>query len=245
MRKELLQELQNRGLASLNKQTVERFFWMKSVICLPTPRRKYFALFRRMRLFAWEAMNRSLSMYVISATNKDLQAEIEEGNFREDLFHRLNVIPVHLPPLRERREDIALLTNSFLEKLSEKEIFYSGKFFSEEAIEALKNQDWPGNIRGLQNAIERLLLLSPEDEITAGDVEQFVTRKRSSRKQLERLVDEIESFHVFKEESEKLFLIKKLEKYDWNISATADAIQIQRSHMYNKIKKYDMEKGDS
>jgi len=182
---------------------------------------------------------------VISATNKDLQAEIEEGNFREDLFHRLNVIPVHLPPLRERREDIALLTNSFLEKLSEKEIFYSGKFFSEEAIEALKNQDWPGNIRELQNAIERLLLLSPEDEITAGDVEQFVTRKRSSRKQLERLVDEIESFHVFKEESEKLFLIKKLEKYDWNISATADAIQIQRSHMYNKIKKYDMEKGDS
>src|SRR5690625_3693364 len=140
---------------------------------------------------------------VISATNKDLQAEIEEGNFREDLFHRLNVIPVHLPPLRERREDIALLTNSFLEKLSEKEIFYSGKFFSEEAIEALKNQAWPGNIRALQNAIERLLLLSPEDEITAGDVEQFVTRKRSSRKQLERLVDEIESFHVFKERSEE------------------------------------------
>src|SRR5690625_7225680 len=69
---------------------------------------------------------------VISATNKDLQAEIDKGNFREDLFHRLNVIPVHLPPLRERREDIALLTNSFLEKLSEKEIFYSGKFFSAE-----------------------------------------------------------------------------------------------------------------
>src|SRR5690625_1122122 len=64
MRKELLQELPNRGLARLNKQTVERFCWMKSVICLPTPRRKYFALFRRMRLFAWEAMNRSLSMYV-------------------------------------------------------------------------------------------------------------------------------------------------------------------------------------
>lgn len=181
---------------------------------------------------------------VISATNKDLQSEIEEGAFREDLFHRLNVIPIHLPPLRERRGDIPLLTESFLAKLTEKEIYYSGKYFSEDAIAALKNQNWPGNIRELQNAIERLLLLSPENEITAKDVEQFVAQSRSSKKQLERMLDDIESFHIYKEEAEKLFLLRKLEKYEWNISATADAIQIQRSHMYNKIKKYDMEKSE-
>lgn len=181
---------------------------------------------------------------VISATNKDLQIEIEEGKFREDLFHRLNVIPIHLPPLRGRKEDIPLLTERFLEKLSEKEIYYSGKYFSDDAIDALKNQHWPGNIRELQNAIERLLLLSPEDEITARDVEQLVAQNRSSKRQLERMVDEIESFHIYKEEAEKIFLLKKLDKYEWNISATADAIQIQRSHMYNKIKKYDMEKGE-
>lgn len=184
----------------------------------------------------------SVNPRVIAATNKDLSAEIKAGRFREDLFHRLNVIPIHLPPLRERKEDIPPLVKWFLQKMSEKEIVFSGKSFSDEAIEALKNLKWPGNIRELENAVERLMLLSSEPEITKNEVEQFVTGKRASKEQLSEIIDETESFHVYKEEAEKLFIKKKLEKYDWNISATADAIDIQRSHMYNKLKKYDIEK---
>lgn len=184
----------------------------------------------------------SVNPRVIAATNKDLSAEIKAGRFREDLFHRLNVIPIHLPPLRERKEDIPPLVKWFLQKMSEKEIVFSGKSFSDEAIEALKNLKWPGNIRELENAVERLMLLSSEPEITKNEVEQFVTGKRASKEQLSEIIDETESFHIYKEEAEKLFIKKKLEKYDWNISATADAIDIQRSHMYNKLKKYDIEK---
>lgn len=184
----------------------------------------------------------SVNPRVVAATNKDLSAEIKAGNFREDLFHRLNVIPIHLPPLRERKEDIPLLINWFLQRMSEKEIIFSGKHFSDDAIEALKNLKWPGNIRELENAVERLLLLSSGSKITGKEVEQFVTGKRASKEQLIDIIDETESFHIYKEEAEKLFIKKKLEKYDWNISATADAIDIQRSHMYNKLKKYDIEK---
>lgn len=184
----------------------------------------------------------SVDPRIISATNKDLSAEIEAGRFREDLFHRLNVIPIHLPPLRERKEDILHLVTWFWQGLSETEIVFSGKSFSDEAIEALKNLNWPGNIRELENAVERLMLLSTDSEITKTDVQQFVTGKRASKDQLSDIIDKTESFHIYKEEAEKLFIRKKLNKYDWNISATADAIDIQRSHMYNKLKKYDIEK---
>jgi DNA-binding NtrC family response regulator len=130
----------------------------------------------------------------------------------------------------------------FLQRLTEKEIIFSGKSFSDDAIEALKNLKWPGNIRELENAVERLMLLSSGSEITKSEVEQFVTGKRASKEQLSDIINETESFHIYKEEAEKIFIKKKLEKYDWNISATADAIDIQRSHMYNKLKKYDIEK---
>ena len=184
----------------------------------------------------------SVNPRIIAATNKNLNAEIEAGRFREDLFHRLNVIPIHLPPLRERKEDIPHLVMWFLHGLSEKEIVFSGKSFTDDAIEALKSLNWPGNIRELENAVERLMLLSTSSEITKNDVEQFVTGKRASKEQLSDIIDGTESFHIYKEEAEKLFIKKKLEKYNWNISATADAIDIQRSHMYNKLKKYDIEK---
>jgi two-component system, NtrC family, nitrogen regulation response regulator NtrX len=179
---------------------------------------------------------------VLAATNKDLHNEIENGKFREDLYHRLNVIPIHLPPLRERREDIALLSEWFLAGLRDRDIIFSGKVLSEDAIAELKKQDWPGNIRELQNAIERLALLSPDDEITAKDVQKFVQQKKKPAELLGKLIDETDSFQDYKEEAERLFLLKKLEKYDWNISATADAINIQRSHIYNKMKKYDIER---
>lgn len=179
---------------------------------------------------------------VISATNKDLRSEIEQGSFREDLYHRLSVIPIHIPPLRERREDIPLLAKTFLARLGEDEIVFSGKSFTDEAIEVLKDQTWSGNIRELQNVIERLAILSPEDEITGDDVRRLVVGNQSSKKAISELINDLEKFQDFKEEAEKLFLVKKLEKYGWNVSATAEAIDIRRSHIYNKMKKYDIER---
>ncbi|MCC5905910.1 MAG: sigma-54-dependent Fis family transcriptional regulator [Balneolaceae bacterium] len=179
---------------------------------------------------------------VLSATNKDLQDEIDQGSFREDLFHRLNVIPIHLPPLRERRDDIPVLAQWFLNRLSEREIVFSGKTFSDEALLEMKSLDWPGNIRELQNVVERLALLSAEDEITKKDIQQLVVQKKKPNELLDKLIDVTDSFHEYKEEAERLFLLKKLEKYDWNVSATADAIDIQRSHIYNKMKKYEIER---
>jgi len=179
---------------------------------------------------------------VLSATNKDLQDEIDQGSFREDLFHRLNVIPIHLPPLRERRDDIPVLAQWFLTRLSEREIVFSGKTFSDEALQEMKSLDWPGNIRELQNVVERLALLSAQDEITKKDIQQLVVQKKKPNELLDKLIDVTDSFHEYKEEAERMFLLKKLEKYDWNVSATADAIDIQRSHIYNKMKKYEIER---
>ena len=179
---------------------------------------------------------------VLSETNQDLHDQIEHGGFREDLFHRLNVIPIHLPPLRERRDDIKILANWFLERLSEREIVFAGKSFTDDALEMLVKQPWSGNIRELQNVVERLALLSSEDEIAAEDVEQLVVQKKKQKDMLDDLLDQTDNFHEYKEEAERLFLLKKLEKYDWNVSATAEAIDIQRSHIYNKMKKYDIER---
>ena len=179
---------------------------------------------------------------VLSATNQDLHDQIEHGGFREDLFHRLNVIPIHLPPLRELRDDIKILANWFLERLSERGIVFAGKSFTDDALEMLVKQPWSGNIRELQNVVERLALLSSEDEIAAEDVEQLVVQKKKQKDMLDDLLDQTDNFHEYKEEAERLFLLKKLEKYDWNVSATAEAIDIQRSHIYNKMKKYDIER---
>lgn len=179
---------------------------------------------------------------ILAATNKDLQQEIHEGHFREDLFHRLNVIPIHLPPLRERREDIPLLANWYLDKLSDKEIIFSGKSFTDEALDTLQKMEWPGNIRELQNIVERVALLSTDQLISASDIDRLTVSKGKNQDQLSVKIDNTESFHDYKEEAEKLFLLKKLEKYDWNISSTADAIGIQRSHIYTKMKKYGIER---
>jgi DNA-binding NtrC family response regulator len=179
---------------------------------------------------------------VLSATNQDLQEQIENGAFREDLFHRLNVIPIHLPPLRERANDITILANWFLDQLSEREIVFAGKSFSDDALKMLEKQSWSGNIRELQNVVERLALLSSDDKIKAEDVEQLVVQKKKQKSMLNDLLDQTDNFHEYKEEAERLFLLKKLEKYDWNVSATAEAIDIQRSHIYNKMKKYDIER---
>lgn len=179
---------------------------------------------------------------VLSATNKELGSEIKEGRFREDLYHRLNVIPIHIPPLRERKEDIPILATWFLKRLAENDIVFSGMQFSEGALQELQKNQWSGNIRELQNAVERLAVLSSENQIDKDDVQTIISNKKKIDDTLDRLVDEHDSFHVYKEEAERLFLLRKLEQNDWNVSATAGAIDIQRSHIYNKMKKYDIER---
>lgn len=179
---------------------------------------------------------------VLSATNKDLEEEIAGGAFREDLYHRLNVIPVRVPPLRERPEDIPVLARATLEELADEEIVFSGKEFTDEALEALEELPWSGNVRELQNAVERLGLLAEGGTIGRSDVESLRISKRSEEERIEAMADDHETFQQFKESAERAFLLRKLEENDWNVSRTAEAIDIQRSHIYNKMKKYDIER---
>jgi DNA-binding NtrC family response regulator len=173
---------------------------------------------------------------IISATNKDLLKEIKEGNFREDLYHRINVIPIVVPPLRERVEDIPLLVNYFTELLSKRNNF-PRKEFDDKAINLLRQAEWRGNIRELRNFIERVMILIPDKKISAEALKSYLPLPSSSD---ENLFNIRNSFQEFKEKAEKAFIIKQLEANDWNISKTAETLEIQRSHLYNKMKKYNI-----
>ncbi len=179
---------------------------------------------------------------IVAATNKDLEEEIESRNFREDLFHRINVIPIHVPPLSGRKEDIPLITEACLDKLKESDISLSGVYFTEEALYELSEYNWTGNVRELQNAVERLAILTPEEQITSSTIKNILSTKRTGSEELKDLATTMNDFQEFKDTSERMFLISQLEKNEWNISQTAEAIGIQRSHMYNKMKKYNIER---
>jgi two-component system, NtrC family, nitrogen regulation response regulator NtrX len=175
---------------------------------------------------------------VLSATNKNLEDEIREGRFREDLYYRLNVIPLHVPPLRERREDIPMLVQYFAER-SAHEAALRPKRFSPEAMEALQRMDWPGNVRELRNTVERLMILASGDVISAADVELLVGGAvRGGAISAELLT--CNTFAEFKESAERAFIIHKLREHDWNVSETARALDMPRSNLYKKIERYDL-----
>lgn len=180
----------------------------------------------------------NVNVRIISATNKDLKDEIKEGNFREDLFHRLNVIPIIVPSLRERKEDIPLLVKYFTEKICKQNKFPL-KNFSENAIETLKNYDWSGNVRELRNIIERIIIMISSTTISKDEVLSLLP---NVEKKSEDFIDISNSFQEFKEKAEKIFILKQLELNNWNISKTAEILDIQRSHLYNKMKKYGINK---
>ena len=175
---------------------------------------------------------------ILSATNKELRNEIKDGNFREDLFHRLNVIPITVPPLRERRDDIPLLINHFSNKICTQNKF-NLKTFDEDAIDVLKKHPWSGNVRELKNIIERMIIMIPGETISKKDVLALLP---ASNRGKEDFIDVSNSFQEFKEKAEKAFIIKQLDINNWNISKTAEILEIQRSHLYNKMKKYNIEK---
>jgi len=180
---------------------------------------------------------------VVAATNKNLRDQIEANAFREDLYHRLSVILIHVPPLRERREDIPIITRFIAERIATRNALES-KPFSEEAFALLRRLEWRGNVRELHNVVERLLIMSQGPDVSGADVEHFVSPGGAASNPVLNLLDQYEQFSEFRDMAEKLFIESKLARNDWNISKTAEAIGIQRSHLYNKMGKYDISRSD-
>ena len=174
---------------------------------------------------------------VIAATNKNLEEEIKKGNFREDLFHRLNVIPIVSPPLREHIDDIPILVEHFVKEICNK-YKIAEKKIGENLINFLKRKEWKGNVRELKNFIERLIILNPTKQIIDKDDNQVNSIAGESDFDFSKDY----TLQEFQEITEKIFIKKQLEKYDWNVTKTAEALDIQRSHLYTKIKKYGLEK---
>jgi len=180
----------------------------------------------------------AVDVRVLAATNKNLEDEIANARFREDLFYRLNVVPIHVPPLRERREDIPLLVAHFLDVLTHRE-GVAPRTISPDAVEQLQRLDWPGNVRELRNTIERLLILASGTRISTDDVARLVGRRDPEQAGLGSLL-ECKTFEEFKHAAERAFLLAKLREFDWNVSETARALDMPRSNLYKKIERYTL-----
>jgi two-component system nitrogen regulation response regulator NtrX len=181
----------------------------------------------------------SVDVRVLAATNKNLEAQIAEGHFREDLYYRLNVVPIHVPPLRERREDIPSLVAHFIDVLTRRE-GVALKSISPEATKSLQEMDWPGNVRELRNTIERLLILSGAARITGDDVARLVGGARPGGEVGLGSLLECKTFEEFKHAAERAFRLGKLREYDWNVSETARGLDMPRSNLYKKIERYGL-----
>jgi DNA-binding NtrC family response regulator len=180
-----------------------------------------------------------VNVRVVAATNKDLIQEIENGNFREDLYHRLSVILIHNPSLNERVDDIPTLAEMFINEICE-DNGMAKKSFTPDALQELKAIHWSGNVRELRNIVERLVILC-DHKITAEDVVTYSNNNTKKNKSLDA-IDDFVKFQDFKDFAEKLFIEVKLKKNQWNIAKTATEIDIQRSHLYNKIEKYNLKR---
>jgi two-component system, NtrC family, nitrogen regulation response regulator NtrX len=178
---------------------------------------------------------------VIAATNKNLPDEIKKGTFREDLFHRLNVIPVTVPPLRERRTDIPILARSFIIETCMRNGIAEKKV-SDRALRALSGMEWKGNVRELRNSIERLVIMARAAEIDLPDLDVL---SFSPKETIDDLVGSSQSFQEFKDKTETAFIKHQLQIHNWNVSKTAEALEMERSHLYTKIKKYGLERGEN
>lgn len=176
---------------------------------------------------------------IVAATNKNLLQEIEDGSFRMDLYHRLSVILIHVPTLNERANDIPLIADKFLREACE-DGGISAKKFHKDAYEALKEVQWSGNIRELRNVIERLVILCG-DVITGDDVRTY-SNPSSPQVGGNVLVDKFQKFQDYKEFAERIFIERKLRENSWNVAKTAQEIDIQRSHLYNKIEKFGLKR---
>ena len=173
---------------------------------------------------------------VLAATNKDLEAEIAGGRFREDLYYRLNVVPITVPPLRERREDVEQLVIHFLRQLAARDGL-PARDITDDALSRLAELDWPGNVRELRNTVERLVILASAPTISVADVDRLVGRRTVEPTGLGNLID-CTTYEEFKQAAERAFLVAKLRAFDWNVSETARALDMPRSNLYKKIERY-------
>jgi two-component system nitrogen regulation response regulator NtrX len=180
---------------------------------------------------------------VIAATNKTLEQEIAAGRFREDLLYRLNVVPIEVPPLRTRRNDIPQLVQHFSEQLcATGRTGLKPKEFEPAALKRLAAHDWPGNIRELRNAVERLLILTFGDAVTEADVDRMVGDGGRTVAEGEAAAGgallRAGTFEEFKQAAERAYLLAKLKEHDWNVSETARTLAMPRSNLYKKIERY-------
>ena len=181
----------------------------------------------------------SVDVRIIAATDKDIKGHAASGNFREDLFYLLNVIPLEVPPLRERREDISGLIAHFVGRFYRRE-GREAKIFLPEALERLTSYNWPGNARELKNIVERILIMTPTKNISSDDVERALggdfVNSESDAAAFEHYAPG--TLRKAREEFERDFIIQKLEENDWNISRTSEVIELERSNLHRKIKSY-------
>jgi two-component system nitrogen regulation response regulator NtrX len=175
---------------------------------------------------------------VIAATNKDLVEEIRGGRFREDLYYRLNVIPIRTPPLRERRDDIPILAQHFAALFAEEHNKHPKKFTAA-ALRALQDASWRGNVRELRNMIERLVIMVPSDTIDVTDLPAEFFRAPTD---IISSAMPLATLQQFKDEAEKAFILAKLREHGWNVSKTAEAIDTPRSNLYKKIEQYGIKR---
>jgi two-component system nitrogen regulation response regulator NtrX len=168
---------------------------------------------------------------VVAATNRNLEEEIERGNFREALFYRLNVIPFYVPPLRERKEDIPALANYFLEEFV-RSYGRKPRELTASALEALEAYHWPGNVRELRNLIERIVILNPQSRIEARHIPLQLSRKSGP----EKPADRYGSLQDYREAAEREYILKKLEESGGNVSRAADLLGLERSNLYRKMR---------
>jgi two-component system nitrogen regulation response regulator NtrX len=181
---------------------------------------------------------------VIAATNKNLEEEIEKGHFREDLYFRLAVIPIFVPPLRDRPEDIPLLVRHYADYFS-RENNVRPKRISQAALEALQRYRWKGNIRELRNTVERLIIMSGGDTIEASDLPSVLRSPASAAAPSTKaggdgLDAKAGTLREFKDNAERAFLVAKLRENGWNISKTAEVIDTPRSNLYKKLEQYQI-----
>lgn len=181
-----------------------------------------------------------VNVRVIAASNKDLRQEIEKGNFREDLYYRVNVLPIEVPSLRARREDIPTLTRHFL-KIHAEEQGVKLKEITTGALNVLARHEWPGNIRELRNQVERLMIMVPKTPIDVADVLPFMPGSPAGSATWVSPMEAFDSLREARNAFERDYIATRLRENGWKISKTAEDLKIERSHLHRKIKSLKVE----
>jgi len=183
----------------------------------------------------------TVDVRIIAATNKDLQSAITKGDFREDLYHRLSVILVSMPPVRDRQGDVPILIEHFATQLSQRNGLPAKKF-TRNAMHHLSSLPWKGNVREISNVVERLMILGEQESITTSDVKRLVVSAFSMKRQLEAMVARHDSLSTFREYADQIYIQQKLDENNWNVSVTAQKIGVKLSHLTSRMKDFGLQR---